>query len=153
LISLFLIDADHGDLGFNLINKTDRAIKINWDDISFVSPRGKANRVVHTGIRYIERDATQAPTTVPPGAKLIDALTPVVLIYYSDGLNLGSYGTYGQGWKTAPLFQGYNKIDIENKEMSLYLPLEISGEKKEYNFTFGISNVRQVGDSLRDLKK
>lgn len=59
-------------VGFELYNKTDDGIRINWDEVS-TSINGYAKRIVHyeTGSNRITE--VQPPTTVPPKSKLKDA--------------------------------------------------------------------------------
>lgn len=40
---------------FNLRNKSNHTIKINWDDISMIDIYGNAKRVIHSGVKYIEK--------------------------------------------------------------------------------------------------
>jgi hypothetical protein len=133
---LFDINSDNAYIGFDMYNKLDKPIKINWDDVSYVGPSGKANRVIHNGVRYIEKDAPQAPSLIPPKTKIQESITPVGLIYWSVNQ-----------WFINPLFYGYEKQGIKNKEISIYLPLEIEKEIKAYMFTFKINNVTELSDT------
>jgi hypothetical protein len=121
-------------IGFDIQNKTDSGIKINWDELSMIYPTGTSSRVIHSGIRLMDRNAPQAPTIIPPNAKVSDILIPSENIYYLSG----QYG----GWNYHPLFGGDNSLAWNDKEFSIYFPLEIKGSKKEYNFKFKI-NVSQ----------
>jgi hypothetical protein len=76
-------------------------------------------RVIHTSAQLIEKNTLQTPTIIRPRKKINDDIAPVSLIYKR-----------GDDWNTAPLFNGYKKEDLENKEMSIYFPLEIGGEKR-----------------------
>jgi len=49
---------------FRLENKTNHSIKIPWDDIVFIDPAGRSMRVIHSGIRYVDRNNAQAPSVV-----------------------------------------------------------------------------------------
>jgi len=127
-VSYYSIVKDAKEIGFEIQNKTDRGIKINWDDISIIYPDGKASRVIHGGVKLIEKASIQAPTIVPPNARVSDILVPTENI---------SSTTYG--WNTAPLFGGENRLIWNDKEFSIFFPLEIKGEKKEYTFKFKIN--------------
>ena len=118
-------------IAFDIQNKTNSGIKINWDELSFVSPEGTSSRVIHSGIKLIDRNAPQAPTVIPPNAKIHDILIPSENIFYSDS-------KFDGGWKETRLFpQDANLLD--NSSCSVYFPLEIRGEKKEYTFKFNIT--------------
>lgn len=73
-------DYEVTSVGIDLMNRTSDPLKIMWDDISLIID-GQAHRIIHTGVRLIEKEKPQAPTTVPPGASLVDQITPVDNIY------------------------------------------------------------------------
>lgn len=123
-------------IGFNLENKTDKGITINWDKVAYVSPTGESMRVMHTGVRYIQRDAPQAPTVIPPYSNITDAVIPSQHIYFESG----QYG----GWRELNLFPGNDKTIFIGKSFSVFLPLEIKGQWKEYTFTFKINNITKM---------
>ncbi|MFO1479319.1 MAG: hypothetical protein U1F40_03855 [Turneriella sp.] len=118
-------------------NKTGSAIQVNWDNVSFVDINGKSNRVIHTGIRLMERDKPQAPSIIPPGASLDDEITPVDNIRFESG----QYG----GWRTDPLMPPLdeNQQKYVGKTLSVFMPLEINGKKKEYNFKIEITGIKE----------
>jgi len=114
-------------IGFDIQNKTDNGIKINWDELAFISPNGKSERVIHNGVRLIERNSPQAPTIIPPKSRISDILIP------SD--NIAFTGDY---WHELELFYGHDKSIYVGKRFKIYFPLEIKSERKEYNFSFQI---------------
>jgi len=118
-------------------NKTASAIEVNWDSVSFVDINGKSNRVIHTGIRLMDRDKPQAPSVIPPGAALEDEITPVDNIRFESG----QYG----GWKIDPLMPPLdeNQQKYVGKTLSVFMPLEINGKKKEYNFKIEITGIKE----------
>lgn len=61
---------------FDLTNKSGHTLKINWDDISYVDYKGQTGRVMHSGVKYNERNNSQPASTVPKGASLSDLLLP-----------------------------------------------------------------------------
>ena len=88
-------------INLHILNKTDNAIKINWDNMAYVSPTGKSMRVIHSGVRLIDRNAPQAPTVLAPKARISDIITPSEHIYFIRG----QYG----GWQYLDLFPGKDK--------------------------------------------
>lgn len=125
-------------LYFTISNKSSHSIKINWDDISFVDMSGVARRVIHSGIKYVDKDKEQASTTIPRNASITDLLLPSHNIVYYDYI----------GWVVNYLFPcKYQTTDlmIQNapsyvgKEMAVLLPIEIGGVRNEYTFTFKLS--------------
>jgi len=123
----FQIEKTH--IGFYLQNNTDSGIKINWDDISFVSSSGKATRVIHSGIKLFDRDRPQAPTTIPPMVRIEDLFIPSENIKYVES-----------NWSEESLFPGEYAV-YNGLEFSLYFPMEIKGAKKDYFFKFKINEI------------
>ena len=132
------------EIGFNIKNKSNRAIKINWDEIVYISPSGAAHRVIHSGIRYIDRNKPQAPSVIPPNANFSDIIVPSDNIYYLEVPRTGIVDldlkfSKLEGWRVADLI--YPGQDLKGKTFKVYMPLEIDGEKKNYTFTFKIKDV------------
>ncbi len=111
---------------FELQNKSDATMRINWDEISFVSPDQRALRVIHSGTRLIEKNNPQAPTMIPQKSKLQDIIIPADNVEYSS-----------REWVTHELFPG-EAMNFDGKKFSIYFPMEIGGGKKEYSFSFNI---------------
>jgi len=130
-------------VGFALQNKTDSGIKIHWNDLSIVFPSGKTSRIFHNGVKFINRKKPQAATVVPSNTKVSDILIPVEDVYsYSvRWLEVGGRSFFG----------GENKLVWDEKEISIYFPLEIKGAKKEYDFKFKI-NVSQPPPAPGQIK-
>lgn len=118
---------------FWLKNKTKHSIKIPWDDIVFINPGGRSMRVIHSGIRYIDRNKEQAPSVVAKNSILDDILVPSDYIYYVDdgGSGLG-------GWKVHDVFHNYEQIGAE---ASIVFPIIIENVTNEYTFRFQVKDV------------
>ena len=118
---------------FWLKNKTNHSIRIPWDDIVFINPGGRSMRVIHSGIRYIDRNKEQAPSIVAKNSVLDDILVPADYIYYLDdgGSGLG-------GWKVHDVFHNYEQIGAE---ASIVFPVVIENVTNEYTFRFQVKDV------------
>ena len=57
---VWFVDSDR--FNFDLKNKTDHTLRINWDDISYVNYAGQVKRVIHSGIKYRETSSIQPAT-------------------------------------------------------------------------------------------
>lgn len=117
---------------FNLTNKTTHSIKLNWDDFSYVSTTGQVGRVMHTGVKFIDRNNSQPATMIPRGATISDILVPTDNIFYSQ---------YG-GWQQNNLVRGENVI---GKTMVVLMPIMIENVQNDYTFTFKV-NPKQNGN-------
>lgn len=128
---------------FDLKNKTKYPIKINWDDVTYVDAYGEAKRVIHQGVKYANRNETQAITTIPRGAKVSDFLVPTDNIVYSS--NIGWYET-----NIIPVsFSERNKAEqsldrYKGKKLSIMMPLQIENVQNDYMFEFEIGNDANV---------
>jgi len=122
------------ELGFVLRNKTANPVRIDWNEVAFVDDAGESHKVMHSGIRYVERDKPQAPTIVPPTAKVQDIVFPIDYVWYSPG----QYG----GWSELPFFpEGPMAGNYKGKSFSVFMPLEVNGAVKNYSFVFKITDI------------
>ena len=127
---------------FELKNKSGHTIKINWDDISYVDVNGKTGRVMHSGVKYTERNNSQPATTVPKGASISDLLLPTDNVYYVSG----QYG----GWRETNLIPSSYKTQEEldnnaskyvGKTMVILMPILIENVPNDYTFTFNVDKL------------
>ncbi|MFY9125207.1 MAG: hypothetical protein WAO59_08170 [Bacteroidales bacterium] len=126
---------------FTLQNKTDHSIKIIWDEAAYVDPNGSSGRVMHAGVKYIDRNNPQPPTVIVKNAIIDDMIVPTDNIYYVSG----QYG----GWRIKPMLPNRANTQEElnaltqqyiGKEVRVLLPLEIQGTVNEYIFTFKVED-------------
>ncbi len=123
---------------FELKNKSTHTMKINWDDISYVDINGKTRRVMHAGVKYIERNNSQPATSIPKGASLSDILLPTDNVILSSG--------YG-GWIESNLIPSYYSTpeamtngaeSYVGKKMTILMPIMIENVQNDYTFVFNI---------------
>lgn len=132
-------------LSFILTNKTDHSIKIVWDEAAFVDQDGMSQRVIHAGVKYIDRNSSQPPTVVVRGGTVNDLIIPSANIYYE-----GAYG----GWREAPLFPSIFATDAKvlkskteqyiGKTIQVLLPLQIEDVVNEYIFIFEVQSFKFI---------
>lgn len=75
------------DLNFTIKNLTSDPMKINWDEASLII-YGESKRVMHKGIKFIDRDAPQAPTVIPGNSSIDDLVLPTDNVYLEKVLIL-----------------------------------------------------------------
>lgn len=129
---------------FTLKNKSEYSIKIPWDDVTYINTAGSVGRVMHAGVKYIDRNNSQPASVIPKGTSLSDIIQPTDNVYYSSG----QYG----GWRTTNLFN-FN-VDKKNLEVSkapyigktvrILLPVLIQDVRNEYVFEFKIDDIQTV---------
>lgn len=119
---------------FDLKNKTEGPIKIDWNQVSYVDVLGNSHRVMHKGVKFNDRENPQPPSTIPPTANISDIVYPTDYVSYSSG----KYG----GWSGQDLFPDAPKAKLyKGKNFSVFMPLEIKGKTKNYFFGFKIDDV------------
>lgn len=129
---------------FTLLNKTAYPITIDWDNINFIDINSEANRVIHKGIKYIERNNAQLKTVVPRQSKISDFLVPSKNCVFHRG---GYFG--GAEWVENYLYPCVYKKkkdmndegpNLVNNSMRIDFPIEINGETYSYSFEFLIKD-------------
>lgn len=126
------------EFAFTIHNKTNHALKINWDNVVFIKPDRTISKMVHSGTKYSRINEGQVPTTIPRGTYLEDVLVPAENITYM-----------ADNWITLPLlpntFDSDHELqkakELESSELSIFLPIEIENVPNEYTFHFKIDKV------------
>jgi len=127
-----------------LENKSDHTMKINWDNAAWISPTCESSRIIHSGVRLVDRNAPQSPSVIVRNGKLTDSILPSDHIYFSSG----KYG----GWRYLALLHHTDVMatDMQSelqkaqkyagKTCGILLPIEIEGVQNDYIFTFKIGD-------------
>lgn len=122
---------------FALTNKSDQTLKVVWDDAAFVSMTNETGKIFHKGIKYIDRENSQPPSSIYKGTTLSDLIAPTSYVSYSSG----QYG----GWTSKPLIPAKGsfwskKVEYEptliGQTMKVVLPIKKDDQTFEYAFTF-----------------
>lgn len=135
---------------FDLRNKSGHTIKINWDDISYVDTDGKVGRVMHSGVKYTERNNSQPSTTIPKNASISDLLLPTENVYYTSG----QYGGWNEMYLYRCVYQtpeafNENASNLVGKTMTILMPIMIENVQNDYTFTFNINELLNTADSKK----
>lgn len=123
---------------FILKNISQSTQKLVWDNAVFVGIDGSTSRIMHSGVKYSERSASQPASTIIKGASLEDIACPISNVYYDEGTTV-NHKTYGNGWKTRSMYPTISSKEI--KQVSLMLPIQIKDVENEYIFVFDIISV------------
>ena len=127
---------------FTLKNKSGHTLKINWDDVSYVDVKGQVGRVMHSGVKYAERNSSQPATTVPKGASISDILLPTDNVYYVSG----QYGGWRESYLIPCVYKTPEAFNAEasgyvGKTMTVMMPIMIENVQNDYTFTFNIDKL------------
>lgn len=120
------------NLSFTITNKTNSSIKILWDEMSYIDHMNISRRVMHSGVKYINRNESQPPTIVARNSTVVDLIIPTDNIYFASG----QYG----GWQERPLFKGDPNTFI-GKTVKVLFPMSIENITNEYVFEFKIEDI------------
>lgn len=116
-------------LRFNITNKTNSSFKILWDDMSYIDHLNASKRIIHSDVKFIEKNNPQTPTIVAKKSSFENLIIPSDNIYYLTG-------GYGK-WQERALFVGDNK-QFYGKTVKVLFPISIDNVTKEYIFEFQI---------------
>lgn len=123
---------------FNLLNKTDLPLTIDWDKIVYVGIDDEAGNVIHTGIRYMSRNEGQLKTVVIRKSKISDFLVP--------SKNCVLNWTWQENYLFPCVYK--KKKDLEanapnliGKTMRIEMPLLIGEDEIIYTFYFELKDL------------
>ena len=135
-------------LAFTIKNQSGHTVKINWDDVAYVNYNGYVSRVMHKGVKYIEREKPQGSISIPNNATYDDVILPTDNVHFNPG-----FGAYVPAqWEKFALIPCYynSKKDMQadlnmgtwiGKTIRVLLPIEIEGIKNDYSFEFRVNDV------------
>jgi len=112
---------DYKGIAFSMRNETSAAIAVNWDRSSITLPSGQSSGVTHEGVKYMSVGSSIPPTTIAPGAMLVDSAIPARSVHYSSTLH--EWAILPMGIRTGSQF-------------GLYLALDVGGAPADYYFVF-----------------
>jgi hypothetical protein len=130
---------------FILLNKTNKAITIDYGNSVFVNTNGESERFMHNGVKYIDRETDRSTSVVPLYSKLSDIVIPNHLVGHP------LYNNYE--WTINDFEYKFIKCDNDsiNKEKSgtekILLRMIYDNKVLDYTFIFDI-----IDDSPNLLK-
>lgn len=133
---------------FLMENKTDHSIKIIWDEAAFVDDIGVSHRIMHSGVKYKDRNDSQPPTVIVRKGRIEEIIIPTDYVYFDE--------VYYK-WKEKPFFKslqygGDPKVlenemrNNVNKTFQVLLPLEIETVVNDYIFEFKVDSYEFKGE-------
>jgi len=121
---------NYKQLAFQLKNESTKPIRVIWNEASFVDVESKAHKIIHKGIKFIDKEKAMTATTIPPEAILDDLIAPIDLTELVDS-----------EWKTKEILPRKRIADLKGKVFSFFLPLVIGNIQKDYLFKFEIDAI------------
>jgi len=111
-------------LGIQFSNRTQEAIEVDWNRTVLVDANGHTHKVIHRGVRLVDRESLLPPSVVPSGSTLEDFVFPTDLITYESG----EY----RGWEA----NGFFKEITPPSQFFLHIELKTSNDKISRKFVF-----------------
>ena len=135
------------EISFSLRNLSSNTLKINWDETLYIS-EGNTGKVMHGGIKYIDRNMFQPPSVIPKGTVHNDVIVPTDNVYWRDGMYGRTVSIAGK-WEERELFPHFVSVSeqeniiskLMGSEFTIYMPIQVKGITQEYNFKFKVINV------------
>ena len=130
---------------FFLLNKKDQTIKINWDDIAYVSNDGSSGKVLHGKSNFMEFKTAdpykpQVLTTIPRGMKYEDFLIPVKNFERDDK----EWELHDEFYRHIKDSRSFDLNKIEKQKGNRYLiqmPIIVDNVQYEYIFSFQVNDI------------
>ena len=125
---------------FALENKSGYPIEIFWDDVEYYDWQGYEHRVIHKGVKYVNKNSPQLSTVVPQDSTIAEYLLPVANIYSTSGFFNSSYAAKS----LFPSFKNQdaaNKSHLKGQTIRIKFPVMVDGNKKDYLFAFKIDDI------------
>ena len=123
------IFANTSQFVFDIKNVSSNTIKIVWNEAVFVDVDGSTSKIMHSGVKYSEREGDQPASTIIKNAKLEDIATPTSNVYYSES---------SKKWTSHSLYR--NAVQTKKGQtIRLMLPIQVKDVINEYIFEFELS--------------
>ncbi len=135
-----LIFAGSSQFNFVLKNVSDNTLKVVWNEAVFVDVDGSTSKVMHSGIKYSQREGDQPASTIIKGAKLEDLAAPTDKVYYSETI---------KEWTSESLYSNAD-TKLEGQTIKLMLPIQVKDVVNEYIFEFTLTYVYNHPEYLAD---
>lgn len=116
------------EFSFTLENKSDISIKIIWDEAVYIDEDNTSRKVMHSGVKYEDKEKAQPLTVIAKKTKINDLVTPVDNICFNR-----------DSWGTLSLFSAEKS---DGKTVKILLPIQIQETINEYIFSFKINHTR-----------
>lgn len=116
-------------LSFNILNKTNRSLKILWNNMSFTDVSNNSRRVVSGETRVIHANLEIPSSVISKGSSLSD----IAVTYPRKSFIVNYYNCPQE-------LEDMGKPEI-GKEIRILFPIEYDGNVKEYIFTFHVNEI------------
>ncbi len=133
VVSVSLIVEDR-QFHLNLANLTSSELKILWDRAEYTDVKNRQHRLMHSGVRYQDRNNPLPSQPVPPHGSVQEAVMPTSNVVYSQQT---------KAYENLPLFplDSESAAGLKGKIFYLFIPMGIDRQIFPYNFKIEIADV------------
>lgn len=112
-------------------NKSEKSIKLDWNEIVFVDENNNSQSVTHNGVKFIDANKPKLASVIAPNTVLDDVVIPTSRLYFSS---------YDYEWTTLPILDYVHKNGKYpiGTQVKLLIPLTINNVRNEYIFTYDV---------------
>jgi hypothetical protein len=131
------VDVSSG-IAIEAINKSEGPIEIAWEQSAYINERSESSRLIHSNIRFMNKEQAQPNTVIPPNAKVSEMVFP------SDHINSSS-----EKWTQKPLLPYPLRLDsnveqidqLVGKEIRLFMRFIVNEKKVDRTFSLKIIGI------------
>jgi hypothetical protein len=129
-----------GDQSFQLRfeNLTAQNVKILWERAEYTDTNGQSHRLMHSGVRFQDRNNPIPDQIVPPRSAVQEAVIPISKVYFVQQKKL---------YAIRPLFEldTDTAAGLKGKAINLFIPVEVNRAIIPYNFKI------EITDSVKEI--
>lgn len=115
---------------FLLKNISSNTLKLIWNEAVFVDFDGTSSKVMHSGIKYSEKDGNKPASVIISGASIDDIAIPTSIVKHLQ------FGSIINEWIIDTMYPG--KPRTSPGLLRLMLPIEVKETVNEYIFVFEV---------------
>lgn len=120
-------------LHFQVENRQDRPVWIQWERSTFLDPQGGTGRVAHSSTQWQDRFKTQADTQIPGLQRYSDYVLPLDYLLDPAGTDQQIHRPFLPEDRTAPQYS--------DRLFGVDLAILVEGQSRTYTFRFRVASV------------
>ena len=128
---------------FTLENKSEHSIKLLWDDAAYVNTAGITKRLIHSAVKFVDKEKPQVPVVIPDHSILKEKIYPADNVEYVllfSGYTLVIWPIIPNEAESKKALIKMSKEHI-GKTIRVVLPLQVQDVVNEYDFYFLIEDI------------
>lgn len=120
-------------VGLTVKNNSNLPLGLNWDRCAYVDAAGTTSRVIHEGVKYIDKQLPQTTSIILSNAFLSDIMVPANYIERSNNIYVG-WVVY----RLLPTAYRHNTDMGASRKNRILIAFEQGGKHLYYEFVFNV---------------